>query len=453
MRRKKSVLSKVSSRACADESDGGGQSAGKVAAMSFELPIKGDLDRVLSRLMHDARHKLMIEMNRIMAEAAAGGLHSNRTIFVAANLANQIHDASLRRAAPVLHQFIERLTLPPAQITQWARRHLENLGNSLLGLIKPNGFPKDHQRTVSQYRLIFNQRLDGMLREIDIGFTEKSGFAGITKVESKDWIRAATAVRLLEPTMISAVAAQIAICERAYAGIVRARATYFLKDNERFDNYEIPKEFWWAGGHAALGQNWATGDFDTWINHNFHWKAFGVLFLRADLELMVPPDSAPPEASPRTTHSDAEQKILNDLTNRLPSAALSYRQALSDLSDSERVSFRGAAHELREAVREVLDQLAPDEKVINAPGFKFEKDRTKPTMKQKVRFIFKNQQRSSTACGPAEIAADGIAEITASMARSTYDRGSISAHTEQTKAEVLKVKRYVDAVLHDILEV
>jgi hypothetical protein len=117
------------------------------------------------------------------------------------------------------------------------------------------------------------------------------------------------------------------------------------------------------------------------------------------------------------------------------------------------VSFRGAAHELREAVREVLDQLAPDEKVINAPGFKFEKDRTKPTMKQKVRFIFKNQQRSSTASGPAEIAADGIAEITASMARSTYDRGSISAHTEQTKAEVLKVKRYVDAVLHDILEV
>jgi hypothetical protein len=243
------------------------------------------------------------------------------------------------------------------------------------------------------------------------------------------------------------------LCAR-HAGIVRARAAYFLKHDERFDDYEIPKEFWWARGDLALGQNWATGDFDTWIKNNFHWKAFGVLFFRADLELMVPPNSASTEASRRrTSHSEAEQKILSDLTNRLPSAALSYRQALSDLSDAERVSFRGTAHELREAVREVLDQLAPDEKVLKAPSFKLERDRTKPTMKQKVRFIFKDQQRSLTESGPAENAVDAIAETIASMARSTSERGSMSAHTEQTKTEVLKVKRYVEAVLQDILEV
>jgi hypothetical protein len=183
--------------------------------MSFQLPIKGDFDRVLSGLMHDARHKLMMEMSRIMADAAAGGLQSNRAIFVAAELANQIHDASLTRATPILHQFIERLSLPPAEITQWARPHLENLGKRLLGLIKPNGFPNDHKRTVSQYELIFNQRLDGVLRDVEIGFAEKAGFAGMRKVESKDWIRAADAVRLLEPTMISSVAAQRAICVRA----------------------------------------------------------------------------------------------------------------------------------------------------------------------------------------------------------------------------------------------
>jgi hypothetical protein len=431
----------------------GGQLAGKVAAMSFELPIKGDLDRVLSGLMHDARHKLMMEMSRIMAEAATGGVQSNRRIFVAADFANQIHEASLARAAPILNQFIERLSLPPADITQWARPHLENLGQSLLGLIPPNGFPNDHKRTVSQYQLIFHQRLNEMLRDVEIGFAEKTGFAGTKRVKSKDWITAANAVRLLKPTMNSGVAAQRAICERAHAGIVRARAAYFLKDDKRFDDYEIPAEFWWADGDLALQQNWATGDFATWIKNNFHWKAFGVSFFRADLELMVPSDSAPPEASPRTSHSEAEQKILSDLTNRLPSAALSYRQALSDLSDVERVSFRGTAHELREAVREVLDQLAPDEKVLNAPGFRLERDRTKPTMKQKVRFIFKDQQRSLTESGPAENAVDAIAETVASMARSTYERGSMSAHTEQTKAEVLKVKRYVEAVLHDILEV
>jgi hypothetical protein len=52
----------------------------------FELPIKGDIDRTLSNLMHDARHRLMIEKNRIMAEAAqAGALQGNRVIVTVAS--------------------------------------------------------------------------------------------------------------------------------------------------------------------------------------------------------------------------------------------------------------------------------------------------------------------------------------------------------------------------------
>lgn len=158
--------------------DGVVAQSAEVAAMSFQVPIKGDLDRVLSGLMHDARHKLMMEMSRIMAEAATGGVQSNRGIFVAVDFANQIHEASLAKAAPILNQFIERLSLPAADITQWARPQLENLGQNLLGLIPPNGFPNDHKRTVSQYQLIFHQRLDEMLRDVEIGFAEKTGFAG-----------------------------------------------------------------------------------------------------------------------------------------------------------------------------------------------------------------------------------------------------------------------------------
>jgi len=63
---------------------------------------------------------------------------------------------------------------------------------------------------------------------------------------------------------------------------------------------------------------------------------------------------------------------------RLPSAALSYRQALVDISDIRRQSFRGPAAELRAAMREVVDKLAPDEDVMVADGFKLEKDRTEP---------------------------------------------------------------------------
>jgi hypothetical protein len=67
-------------------------------------------------------------------------------------------------------------------------------------------------------------------------------------------------------------------------------------------------------------------------------------------------------------------------------AANSYRQALDDLTNGNRVSYRGTAAELREGVREVVDHLAPDDAVTKATGFKLEKDRSRPTMKQTARF-------------------------------------------------------------------
>jgi hypothetical protein len=73
---------------------------------------------------------------------------------------------------------------------------------------------------------------------------------------------------------------------------------------------------------------------------------------------------------PAISSSDTDQKILQTLTNLVPSAALSYEQALLDLADPKRLSFRGPAHELRECLREVLDHLAPDAEVMKAPGFK-----------------------------------------------------------------------------------
>jgi len=73
----------------------------------FERPIKGDIDRSLSLMMHDARHRLMIEKNRIMAEASiAGALQSNRVIVTVASFADQIHHAVMKQAIPLLLDFI-----------------------------------------------------------------------------------------------------------------------------------------------------------------------------------------------------------------------------------------------------------------------------------------------------------------------------------------------------------
>jgi hypothetical protein len=180
-----------------------------------------------------------------MGEAAqAGTLQGNRVIVTVAVFADQVHDAAVKQAMPILLDFIERMQLPPAEITEWARPHLENLGNSLLGLIPPNNFPADHKRIVAQYRAVFQQRLDGVLRDVEIGFVKGEGFARADQVESKeDWISAAAAIALLKPLM-SPHSAAMAICARAHAGLIRARAERFVRSGWPVDNAELPAQFW-----------------------------------------------------------------------------------------------------------------------------------------------------------------------------------------------------------------
>lgn len=105
------------------------------------------------------------------------------------------------------------------------------------------------------------------------------------KEDKEEWITAAGALALLKDTMPSGAA--FAICARANDGMIKARAERFMRGKQIFDDVEVPTEFWWAEGHPALQQNWKTGDFETWINHILHLKAYGVSFLRSDIEKMI----------------------------------------------------------------------------------------------------------------------------------------------------------------------
>jgi hypothetical protein len=148
-----------------------------------------------------------------------------------------------------------------------------------------------------------------------------------------------------------------------------------------------------------------------------------------------------------------EAAILDTLRKLLPSAALSYQQALSDLASEGRVSFRGTAAELRETLRDVLDHLAPDVNVVSSSGFTLEKDRTTPTMRQKVRFILKSRRMVESAMKTPEDNTVIVEEYRASSMRSTYDRASIATHVTSSRQEVRQVKRYVDSVLCELLEI
>jgi hypothetical protein len=76
----------------------------------FARPIKGDLDRSLSMLMHEARHKLTDECNQIKSVAIkAGALQSTRVIVTAATTADEQHQDAMKQTKPMLLDFIERM--------------------------------------------------------------------------------------------------------------------------------------------------------------------------------------------------------------------------------------------------------------------------------------------------------------------------------------------------------
>src|SRR5437764_3540850 len=149
----------------------------------------------------------------------------------------------------------------------------------------------------------------------------------------------------------------------------------------------------------------------------------------------------------------SESLLIKTLENLVPSAASSYLQGILYLASENRVSYRGCACEVREAFREILDHLAPDDEVMKATGFTLEKDRKTPTMKQKVRFVLKSRGLNHTRSSVAEKALELIETLSADIARAIYNRASLATHVETTQDEVVQLKRYIDTMLFDLLAI
>jgi rhodanese-related sulfurtransferase len=120
------------------------------------------------------------------------------------------------------------------------------------------------------------------------------------------YISAAEAYDRLDPLVVGSPA--YTICPRACDGILTARAAILFWGNERRENCPIPKEFWWAGAEAALTQNWRSGDFETWIDNRLHCRAYGVMFLEAEIDVIVPGRQKPP-AAPQLNFAPAAECV------------------------------------------------------------------------------------------------------------------------------------------------
>jgi hypothetical protein len=80
----------------------------------------------------------MDEVNRIKSDAITNGsLGGNRVVVTAIKAADDVHKVAMDQAQPILLDFIERMERAQAEVVAWARPHLENLNNSVLGVVPP----------------------------------------------------------------------------------------------------------------------------------------------------------------------------------------------------------------------------------------------------------------------------------------------------------------------------
>lgn len=118
-----------------------------------------------------------------------------------------------------------------------------------------------------------------------------SGYCRHLRSMDTQWVAARNAFDLIRDATKN-YCAELPICARAHAGLLRTKARLLIcgrPSEERLEHVVLPPKFWWAQGHEALKQDWNVGDFSTWET-NEHFRAFGVEFDAAGLLDMVPVD-------------------------------------------------------------------------------------------------------------------------------------------------------------------
>lgn len=170
-----------------------------------------------------------------------------------------------------------------------------------------------------------------------------------------DWISAHEAYELVYERNRDPDAA-LTISKHAHAGLVRARAHLFVRklaaargvpEELRQEGAELPAEFWWADGEAGLEQDWEAGEFTTWIDSKFKWRAFGVKFDRSGIEAMLVPPVPQTEFS-RIASESAHRKERSrpiaksrKLTHNHPYVAAKTVFELMNLPETERSRLTG----------------------------------------------------------------------------------------------------------------
>ena len=146
------------------------------------------------------------------------------------------------------------------------------------------------------------------------------------------------------------------------------------------------------------------------------------------------------------------QMIVEKLSQLSPHLAVSYRQVHRDLTDNTRLSYRGTANELREILRETLEHLAPDDKVMAREWYRPVGDRRAPTHQQRARYILEKRGGGSSEQEVVNRALSVVEDGIAKLVRDLYSRAADAAHTPKDASEIERLLHHFHALVHDLCE-
>ncbi len=172
--------------------------------------------------------------------------------------------------------------------------------------------------------------------------------------------------------------------------------------------------------------------------------------------LLVPLNRAYWSQAPERTPAGRDDDVAARLRRLDPELADSYEQAVIDIEDEERLSYRGPAAELREILTGVLHLLAPDARVEETEWYRQSqrsgtRKESVPTRAERTKFILRSRLKGSSVTESAESYMTSTEERLSSVVNVTYKRGSAATHGGTEREELVQLLPYINALLKELL--
>lgn len=118
----------------------------------------------------------------------------------------------------------------------------------------------------------------------------------------------------------------------------------------------------------------------------------------------------------------------------------------------EMPNYSGAVSEMRDLITQTLHKVAPDAAVEGQPGFKFEKNLTKPTRRQRVMFLFgvENREQGQAVAGDDELLEAHSVQL-AGIVSKAYANASALTHTTATRPLAYQAIKQAESILAQLI--